>query len=363
MAHPYKHFADKCFWKKQVSETPWESIFSNEKGTFPIQKSDIVCTAGSCFASRISNVLKQGGFNYGDFEQPHPILPADMAKALGYGQYSARYGNVYTTPQLRQLIEEALGIRQPVYAFEQNSKGVYKDLQRPSVHGDGYTAIEEARADRDYHLSCVSRMLHNQDVFIYTLGLTEAWQANESGIVFGSHPSVTTGLPSAFDVSAVNFDYERTYADLLHALTLMRQVNPKVKFILTVSPVALMATHQNKHVLLATMYSKSVLRAVAGKIAETLENTDYFPSYELFNASQSFGQYLADDLRDVNMRGVSVAMNLFSKMYLQNQAPMISEDFGTINSTFAPNAPVTEALDNPADAECDEVLNALFNRR
>lgn len=359
MSHPYKSFSDKSFWKKQVSDTPWDSIFASESGSFPISKTDSICTAGSCFASRISNVLKQGGFNYGDFEPPHPILSASMATGLGYGQYSARYGNVYTTPQLRQLTEEALGIREPIYAIEKTHKGFYKDLLRPSVHGDGYVAIEEARADRDYHLSCVARMLKEQHVFIYTLGLTEAWVSTEHNIVFGTHPGVTTGLPSEITVQAVNFDYNRCYEDLLHTLRLMRQVNPKVKFILTVSPVALMATHQNKHVLLATTYSKSVLRAVAGKIADELENTDYFPSYEIFNTAQSFGQYLASDLRDVNMRGVSVAMNLFSRMYLSSLTDNVIPQLQTVDPVSLPLT-LPEEENNPADAECDEVLNALF---
>ena len=45
---------------------------------------------------------------------------------------------------------------------------------------------------------------------------------------------------------------------------LLRDYNENMRFILTVSPVPLVATAGSEHVLAATLYSKSVLRAVAG---------------------------------------------------------------------------------------------------
>ncbi len=49
-----------------------------------------------------------------------------------------------------------------------------------------------------------------------------------------------------------------------------RRINPQPRFILTVSPVPLVATMSGSHVSPASIYSKSVLRAPAGRSQATL---------------------------------------------------------------------------------------------
>ena len=80
----------------------------------------------------------------------------------------------------------------------------------------------------------------------------------------------------------------------------LRGVNPGLRLILTVSPVPLTATASGAHVLAATTYSKSVLRAVAGDLAAQDDEVDYFPSYELIT-----GQPFAGTSFDANQRTVA----------------------------------------------------------
>src|SRR3546814_18373073 len=47
----------------------------------------------------------------------------------------------------------------------------------------------------------------------------------------------------------------------------LKAINPRVKVVLTVSPVPLIATYEPAHVLCATTYSKSVLRVAATMLA------------------------------------------------------------------------------------------------
>ena len=133
--------------------------------------------------------------------------------------------------------------------------------------------------------------------------------------------------------------------------------------------------------LVSTAYSKAVLRAVAGKFAELLPCVDYFPSFEVFNLAQSFGQFLSEDLRDVSLRGVQVAMGNFKQMYLQGAAAEPAEPSKPAVAPVAAAAPVAckpvvakpavapaaksaavAAAANAADVECDEVLNAFFGK-
>ena len=355
--HPYKQFPARQFWHQTVSGKPWVEVLRHEAGKFRITAKDSVASAGSCFAQRISLAIAESGLDYGYYETPHPLMPAALAQAQGYGAFSCRYGNVYTTRQLLQLVKEALGLTPPIHAFAANEAGRVFDLMRPNINKTGFDSVEEAVADRAYHLQCVVRMLTDADVFIFTLGLTESWLDGTTGVVFGSHPSVITQRPSPVVLQALNLDYLACYNDLVQVFNLLHGVNPGLRFILTVSPVALAATHQPQNVLVATAYSKAVLRAVAGRFAELMPQVDYFPSFEIFNLAQSFGQFLSEDLRDVSPRGVQVAMDNFRNMFLDLAAGFTAP---LASGALVAASPVQTSA--AADVECDEILNAFFVR-
>ena len=96
-------------------------------------------------------------------------------------------------------------------------------------------------------------------------------------------------------------------------MSLLKSVNPEAKVILTVSPVPLIATASENHVLVSTSYSKSVLRVAAEKISQDNADVSYFPSYEIITGSFSQGRYFADDLRNVTEEGVQHVMRTFFK--------------------------------------------------
>jgi hypothetical protein len=81
--------------------------------------------------------------------------------------------------------------------------------------------------------------------------------------------------------------------------------------ILTVSPVPLIATALDRHVLQSTTYSKAVLRVAAEESANNHKDVAYFPSYEIITASSNRGAYFAEDLREVREAGVDHVMRLF----------------------------------------------------
>lgn len=199
------------------------------------------------------------------------------------------------------------------------------------------------------------------EAFVFTLGLTEAWADEAADLVYGSHPAVVLNSIAADSVTPINLEYEEVVRDLEYALDLVarhsRCGGPRV--ILTVSPVPLAATHQDSHVVTATTYSKSVLRAAAGKVAAAHAKVDYFPSYEIFSLSQSFGQFLADDLREVSPRGVAVAMRTFEDMFMEAEPHPKPRPEPRPKPALAAG----ERGKSAAEAECDEIANAVFGER
>jgi hypothetical protein len=93
-----------------------------------------------------------------------------------------------------------------------------------------------------------------------------------------------------------------------------------VRVILTVSPVPLVATFVNRHVLVSTIYSKSVLRVAAEQVVQAMPNTAYFPSYEIVTGHH-FGYSLFEpDLRSIKPSGVAHVMSIFARHYLNATA-------------------------------------------
>ena len=111
--------------------------------------------------------------------------------------------------------------------------------------------------------------------------------------------------------SFVNFRASEIRKDFLTVRKIFRAANPDVKFLLTVSPVPLTATASGAHVLPATTYSKSVLRTVAGELAEDFDDIDYFPSFEIVSSHPSAGRFFEPNLRSVKPRGVRRVMRAF----------------------------------------------------
>ena len=315
-SHPYKLQPSSAFWGRAIGAVSMAEVDPVVDGRFKIRRSDKVVTAGSCFAQHISRRLSLAGFTFHVTESAHPILGPDISHEYGYGVFSARYGNIYTARQLLQLHRRAYGEFLPVEDAWMDKAGRYIDPFRPSIQPGGFVTLEEMRHDRDRHLSAVRRAFEEMDVFVFTLGLTESWESRTDGAVFPVCPGVVGGEFDPHRFRFQNFSVQEIVLDILEFARRIATRKSGVRYIITVSPVPLMATAEPRHVLVATTYSKSVLRVAAEQIERELGAcAAYFPSYEIICGNFHRGRYFADDLRSVTEEGVSHVMRLFLKHY------------------------------------------------
>jgi len=237
-------------------------------------------------------------------------MPANIAKKYGYGLYSARYGNIYTPRQLLQLMQDAeMGHLREAAFWETDQR--WFDGLRPNTEPVGFESIAELKKMRLDHLLRVRNIFRDADVFVFTLGLTEAWRAKKCGTIFPTAPGVVAGKFGADLHEFINFGIADCLEDMVAAISMMRSFAPDLKILLTVSPVPLTATASDNHVLSATSYSKSVLRVVAEELVNSDPNIDYFPSYELISGIPFASQFYEENLRNVASHGVDFAMQTF----------------------------------------------------
>lgn len=354
--HPYRSLPDRHFWRRFVSDTSWRDLPFMDAPKFTLQADDRLATAGSCFAQHITRYMKRSGLEPFVAEAAHPFVQAaDPALAESYGQFSARYGNVYTARQMLELLRQAAGTMPMVQDFVAH-EGRWYDLLRPGVPKTGFASLAEAQADRRHHLHCVRRMFETVDVFVFTLGLTEAWQHAQGGHTYPVCPGTARG---EFDPALHrfhNFGFGEVVADLEALIDEARALNPALRFVFTVSPVPLVATRSSDNVLVASAYSKAVLRAAVGQVVAHRDEAEYFPSFEIISHAASFGQYLASDLREVTDRGVGHVMACFLAAFYpalrQAAAPVALAPVATAPAA----ASVRLSLAEPP-IECEEVFN------
>ena len=222
----------------------------------------------------------------------------------------------------------------------------------------GFRTARELEADREQHLAAVRRAFEELDVFIFTFGLTECWPARSDGAAFPLAPGVAGGKFDPDRYVFVNLDVEDVVADMTAFIRSLRDVNPVARVILTVSPVPLFATAVDRHVLVSTTYSKSVLRIAAQALVESLEDVHYFPAYEIVAGNFSRGAYFASDLRSIREPGVEHVMSLFFRH--------ATTGTGTAEDGAGKQATAARAFeletDEVVEQLCDEELIGLDHR-
>lgn len=351
VSNPYRLKPETSFWKKSVALPAMTDVDPVVRAKVRIGSDSSIATAGSCFAQHIARTLVKQGYRYLIAED----APAfEFCEDENYGTFSARYGNVYTVRQLLQLFYRAYALFEPLVGVWERTDGRFIDPFRPQIQSGGYGAPEQLAQDREAHLAAVREIFETCDVFVFTLGLTEGWLSNQDGAVYPLAPGVVSPHVSPDQYRFHNFTVAEVEADLEAFLANLRKVNPSVKVILTVSPVPLIATYTEDHVLTATAFSKAVLRAVAGSVSARHDWVDYFPSYEMITGMHTRGSFYEEDLREVRAEGVAYVMSKFSRHYLSDSVQL--------REPIA-DAPISEVeltrqravIDTVSQVICDEV--------
>lgn len=354
--NPYQTLEDQAFWKKFVSESSLFEVGPLWKPKFEIREKHKVVTFGSCFAQHIGQALKSRGYNWYIPENAPKGTSEELSKRYNYNVFSARTGNIYTTSLLKQWVDWAVnGKNSPDELWVKD--GRFYDPFRPRIEPNGFLSKEELMISRNVAIDNFKRCILESDFFVFTMGLTESWRNLKEGHEYAMCPGTVAG---EFDGSLHGFenqDFRLVYRNLKDSIQIIRSKNKSIKFILTVSPVPLVATRSNNNVVSATMYSKSVLRAVAGQLSEAVGYVDYFPSYEIINSPVYKGIFFDPNMRTVSPFGVGFVMDHFFKCQKISFGSSISS---SISSSVGSS--VGSETGSNHDVVCEEELLSSFGR-
>lgn len=356
--NPYAALPRERFWKTAVAERGGEAYDNLWSPRFPIDRGTRFATAGSCFAQHISRWLRGHGYRWIDSEPAPPGSSETDGADSGHGIFSFRTGNIYSAALLQQWVTWALGSAMPPDEAW-SEEGRWFDPFRPGIPKAGFDSREAMLDARRETLACIRAALAETDVLIFTLGLTEAW-VHADGHVYPMCPGTLRGRFDAAQHRFVNFDVPGVQRRLHETFDALRALNPAMRFLLTVSPVPLTATADQTHVLLATTYSKAVLRAAAGALVRERDDTDYFPSYELIAGAPSRGRFFEGNLRSVTREGVDFVMGHFARGLGEPDAGSIATPAAGATPTAAAPPSSSQRADEVA---CEDVMLSAWSRR
>jgi hypothetical protein len=353
--NPYQNLPPESYWRTGVQIPAQEANgFPNLwRSKFPINSETKIITVGSCFAQHISKWIKGNGFSWVDSEPGDAAIALKDREQNGYGVFSFRTGNIYTPALLKQWVFQALQLEKEVDEVFVD-EGRYFDAFRPLIPVKGFAHRTEILAARQGTLACIRKALQDSDLFIFTLGLTEGWK-NKQGYVYPLCPGTVKGEFKPEEHQFVNYGYEQILEDLISTMDAIIKVNPAMRFLFTVSPVPLTASAEAEHVLGATTYSKSVLRAAAGYLAKTRSDVDYFPSYELIAQFPTYGKYYESNLRSVKKEGVDFVMRHFERGIGIDKEPLASSQ---IRSTPIQKKKMADSVEE----FCEDILLEEWNQ-
>jgi hypothetical protein len=343
--NPYSNTKPYQRWSSAVADRYFTDVDWTLEKRFEITKTDKIISLGSCFAQHIARSLLNEGYNY---------LFADECLQQSTGRtFSARYGNVYSIRQARQLLERAFSLAEYPLSSEswRSHAGRIIDPFRPNEFPDGFDTEHEMLQERERHLTNVRNVFSRADIVIFTLGLTETWLDTKSGAALPVAPGVYGGPWPSANHQFVNFSFRECDDDLRSFLAILQRINPSIRVILTVSPVSLVATMENQSVAISTCHSKSVLRAVAGEVSKEQPAVYYYPSYDMATCTVAAAYSFEHDARTVTPNAVSHIMTSFIRRFVKTreiQRP----------TKDRPAASNTASVEQP---ECDEaIINELL---
>lgn len=255
-------------------------IIPTVRPRFSLRSGETVFTIGSCFAREIEGYLD--GFAV-------PTLGLKLGPDVVQGRPNSVL-NEYNAGSMAQRIEWAVAGR--------DTTGI-EDATSPMEGGEVDLLLSKGLpAQRDVlmqvrgQIDRVYSALPAADCVILTLGMTEVWRDNETGLYLNRIPNPREMRRNDGRYSFVNFTPDGCYQQMAQAVQRLRG-GGVAKVLVTVSPVPLASTFERRDCVISNSYSKATLRVVADMLTRDFDFVDYFPSFEIVQ-SGGLDSYMPD---------------------------------------------------------------------
>jgi tetratricopeptide (TPR) repeat protein len=242
--------------------------------SFSFDKTEPIFAIGDCFARNIEHHLYEEGFQIAGYSalsnncskdqyMINRYSPASIFQELSWVHKILQRDGVVTTGDVRQWLIEQPG-------------GKWLDINTMATRSTEHS-LEEIRDIRQ-NLFDIFKHAFSSKVIIITLDVIESWWDEQTGLyVLFDNNLLARKDRERFSFTRMNFNECHDF--LTKTIALLKKAGCE-KILLAVSPTPNPRTYSPDDAIVANTYSKSVLRAVTGQLAEEHHGVDYFPGYE-----------------------------------------------------------------------------------
>lgn len=179
---------------------------------------------------------------------------------------------------------------------------------------------------------------------VFTLGTNHVYVLNETGEIVDNCRKRPQRL---FTERELSVDECADY--LRDAVTMLRQINPSVRIIITVSPI-----RYAKYGFHGSQLSKATLLLAADKLTKEMDNVVYFPAYEIVNDELRDYRFYREDMLHPTDQAVEYIWQRFGETFFSKQTVKFLEEWRPIKAALA---------HRPFNPEAEEYKKFLERRR
>ena len=276
-----------------------------------IHHSDYLMFFGSCFAENIGNLLQGNKFRCD--VNPFGILynPLSICKALD------------------RILDQRVYTEDDLFL----SHGLWHSW----MHHSDFSASrpEDCLEKINSRLMKAADELKEADWLVMTWGTAFVYIHQESGEVVGNchkQPDKT--------FRRLRQNAEAFVEECRSVLRKCRKANPKLKVLITVSPI-----RHAKDGMHGNQLSKATLLLAADELCRTCPDCYYFPSYEIMMDELRDYRFYADDMLHPSLMAIEYIWECFSKCYFSDETRGVMKEWEEIRRGIAhkPFAPESEA--------------------
>ncbi|WP_297036696.1 GSCFA domain-containing protein [Prevotella sp.] len=160
---------------------------------------------------------------------------------------------------------------------------------------------------------------------VFTLGTNHVYILNETGEIVDNCRKRPQRL---FTERELSVDECADY--LREAVTMLRQINPSVRIIITVSPI-----RYAKYGFHGSQLSKATLLLAADKMTKEMDNVVYFPAYEIVNDELRDYRFYREDMLHPTDQAVEYIWQRFGETFFSKQTVKFLEEWHPIKAALA----------------------------
>ena len=160
---------------------------------------------------------------------------------------------------------------------------------------------------------------------VFTLGTNHVYVLNETGEIVDNCRKRPQRL---FTERELSVDECADY--LREAVAMLREINPSVRIIITVSPI-----RYAKYGFHGSQLSKATLLLAADKLTKEMDNVVYFPAYEIVNDELRDYRFYREDMLHPTDQAVEYIWQRFGETFFSKQTRKFLEEWRPIKAALA----------------------------